>query len=146
MLNRVLNLEPSSGALSDTYAAGSEAVGFSAEVVDGALEGAGEGLSRFVEKSDEEEVMMAGPVEARTEMKHRFESDEVAGRLYHIPGQGGREVGNADQTTPDTVARDTSAASGFQCKLNENVLKGNRSYVNANDSISCPPTFQFVSP
>lgn len=59
MLNRVFNLEESSEALSETYAPGIETVGASPEAVEVAIDGAGETLSLFADKSCEEEFMIS---------------------------------------------------------------------------------------
>lgn len=58
MLNSVFSLEESSGALSDTYAPGIETVGASPEAVEVAVDGAGETLSLFADKSCDEEFMI----------------------------------------------------------------------------------------
>lgn len=71
MLSSVLSFEVSSGALSATYAAGSEVEGVSVEPVEGALEGVGEFLALFAEDSVKLEFMIAMHLKAEVYLKHR---------------------------------------------------------------------------
>jgi hypothetical protein len=120
ILSRVFSLEVSSGALSAIYAAGRDVVVVSPEAVEGAVEGAGEFRSRFVDNPDEEEVMMTEcvrrPREAATLIEPGALRDDwkwtVCSELSNDPvdtaghgydGRGVIDFPPGENSTPDSV-------------------------------------------